>query len=75
MVLFISDTQFAFISGQLITDSVLLANEVIHSIKKGIHFNGGFVLKLDFEKAFDCVDRDFILRVMEVMGFGSRWIS
>lgn len=44
-------------------------------MKKGIYCCGGIVLKLDFEKAFDCVDSDFLLQFMEAMGFGSGWIS
>lgn len=32
-----------------------------------------FILKVDFEKAFDSISWDFILRTMGQMGFGSKW--
>lgn len=33
------------------------------------------VLKLDYEKAYDCVSCDFLRYVMKKMGFRSKWIS
>ena len=39
------------------------------------HFNeneeeGGLLLQVDFEKAFDSVDHHFLIKTMEKMGFG-----
>lgn len=36
-------------------------------------FNGGLVLEIDFQKAFDCIDRDFLNFIMVNMRFGPRW--
>lgn len=33
---------------------------------------GGFVIKLDFAKAYDNVDWNFLLNMMNVMGFGDK---
>jgi hypothetical protein len=40
----------------------MIANEIVHGVKKkGIH---GFMLKVDFHKAFDSVLRDYLEEVM-----------
>ncbi|EOY01010.1 Uncharacterized protein TCM_010920 [Theobroma cacao] len=53
----------------------MLTNEVIHSMRGKLHNKGGIVLKLDFEKAFDRVDWEYISLVMQAMGFGHQWCS
>lgn len=45
--------QTAFIKGRYILESVALAHEVIHEVKKS--GSQGLVLKLDYEKAYDRV--------------------
>lgn len=35
----------------------------------------GLVCKIDFEKAYDRVDWDFLIWVLRQKGFGERWIS
>ncbi|RVX03364.1 putative ribonuclease H protein [Vitis vinifera] len=51
-----------------IMDTMLVANEAIDSIVKS---NRGVILcKLDIEKAYDHVDWDFLLAMMEKMGLG-----
>ncbi|WRX16641.1 Reverse transcriptase domain - like 10 [Theobroma cacao] len=52
----VSDSQNAFISDYQITDEIMLASEVIHSMCKNLHNESGIVLKLDFKKAFDHMD-------------------
>jgi hypothetical protein len=33
------------------------------------------ILKLDYEKAYDRVNIDFLLEILETRGFGSKWIG
>jgi len=49
----VSPSQSAFIAGRNILDSVLIANEMLDSMKSRSY--QGFLLKLDFRKAFDTV--------------------
>jgi hypothetical protein len=69
----ISPNQTTFIKGRYILQSVVSTHEVIHS---AVH-NGqsGFIFKLDYEKAYDRVDKDFLLRVIRMRGFSLRWMS
>ncbi|KAL4271167.1 hypothetical protein GQ457_13G010790 [Hibiscus cannabinus] len=67
----ISKTQFAFIPGHQILDCSLIANEVIDSVQR--LGSMGMALKIDFKKAYDSVDWNFLLKIMEAMGFGERW--
>ncbi|KAL6327639.1 hypothetical protein AAG906_022202 [Vitis piasezkii] len=68
----VSKAQGAFVEGRQILDAVLIANEAIDSTLK--NNESGILCKLDIEKAYDKVDWNFILTIMEKMGFGEKWI-
>lgn len=68
-----SSNQSAFIKGIYILEIVVTAHEVLHSTHKSS--NPGLVLKLDYEKAFDKVNLDFLLEILHKRGFGPSWIG
>ena len=69
----ISQSQYAFVEGRQILDAVLIANEVLDSILR--RKKSDLVCKLDIEKAYDNINWEFVLQVMDSMGFGNRWLS
>ena len=58
---------------ETILDAPLIANEVIDLIMR--RKERGVLCKLDFEKAYDQINWNFIVKVLERMGFGERWIG
>ena len=42
--------------------------------KKKIQKNGNMAMKLDMSKAYDRVEWNFLIKIMEMMGFHSKWI-
>jgi len=67
----ILDTQSAFVKGQQILDGIMVANEVVDEAKK---LNRDLLLlKVDFEKAYDSVDWNYLNEVMCKMSFPTLW--
>ncbi|KAA3472506.1 reverse transcriptase [Gossypium australe] len=55
----VSDTQYAFIKGRQMFDRILIANEIIHSIKKNLELGGNIIFKLEISKAYGYVRWEF----------------
>ena len=64
-------SQTAFMSSRNILGVVVL-HETLHELKRKKKLNG-VVLKLDFEKAYDKVNWDFLQQTLRMKGFSSRW--
>lgn len=67
----IAREQNAFVPNRQMLDSVLVASEVIEFARN--RNLKGYVLKLDFAKAYDRVDWFFLDRILAHKGFGVRW--
>ncbi|KAF5466911.1 hypothetical protein F2P56_016793 [Juglans regia] len=72
----ISANQSAFIPGRIITDNVMVAYEVLHSMKvskKGKE--GSMAIKLDISKAYDRIEWPYVTVVMKRLGFCDEWTN
>jgi hypothetical protein len=63
----IAANQTAFIKGMFILESMVLAHEIIHDAVQKKEF--GCIFKLDYEKAYDRVDRSFLLKILRQKRF------
>ena len=72
----ITKHQSAFAKNSLISNHVLVAFETLHCMKSHNSRKTGFMaLKLDMSKACDRVEWNYLQKLMEKMGFCSRWIG
>lgn len=65
----VDNIQLAFLKGRCILDNIAMPEELLFSIHKrrlDVH-----ALKVDFAKAFDSVDWDFLFELLKVRGFGT----
>jgi hypothetical protein len=67
----ISDLQYGFIKGRYIMDGVLSLHEIIHEVKR--RKQNGVIFKVDFEKAYDKVNWNFLHNMTMKKGFGDKW--
>jgi hypothetical protein len=65
----ISPLQSAFVPSRNIQDNTILAHELLHSFKHKRGKGGFMFLNMDMEKAFDKMEWDFILAIMQKLGF------
>ncbi|XP_071730091.1 uncharacterized protein [Rutidosis leptorrhynchoides] len=69
----ISPIQTTFISGHQFLDGPLMLSEIITWIKKS---NKKILLfKVDFEKAYDYVNWDYLMFMLSSFGFGPKWCA
>ncbi|XP_057457311.1 uncharacterized protein LOC130748162 [Lotus japonicus] len=68
----IDEDQSAFLGGRYMHDSVIVANEVIHEARR--KKKATLIFKDDFEKAYDSIDREFFIYMMQCLKFSEQWI-
>lgn len=66
-------SQNSFVMGREILDVVLIADKAINLLLKSNEC--GVLCKLDIEKTYDHVNWNFLLSVLQNMGFGKKWIG
>ncbi|KAJ3690445.1 hypothetical protein LUZ61_019609 [Rhynchospora tenuis] len=69
----ISQSQTGFIKGRLISENFIVARELVNHLNSSS--NQAFLFKLDFYKAFDSVDWNFLFSVLLHRGFPSRYVA
>ncbi|KAJ4768712.1 RNA-directed DNA polymerase (reverse transcriptase)-related family protein [Rhynchospora pubera] len=69
----ISISQTGFLKGRLITENFNVARELVHHLNSSQH--NGVLLKLDFYKAFDSVNWDFLFSLMLHRGFPQKYVD
>ena len=72
----VSETQSAFVAGRLISDNILIAQEMFHGLRTNEACKGKYMtVKTDMSKAYDRVEWTFIKALLQKMGFHEHWIK
>jgi hypothetical protein len=71
VAIIIYKSQTTFIKGRNVINSVLALREILHETK--IKRKVGVLLKLNFEKAYDKVNWDFLLQCLSKRSFNNTW--
>ncbi|KAK1302016.1 hypothetical protein QJS10_CPB12g00666 [Acorus calamus] len=68
----VEPSQAAFLPGRLLQEGFISAQELVSALQKDKR--RGLLFKLDFARAYNTVDREFLLSLIEMHGFQPRWI-
>jgi hypothetical protein len=71
----ISPFQTAFVPGRHIQDNSILAHEMLHSLKSKRGRGGLMAVNVAMEKAFDKMEWNFLLVILQKLGFHAKWIN
>lgn len=72
----ISETQSSFVPGRLISDNILIAQEMFHGLMTNKLCQDKFMaIKTDMSKAYDSIEWTFIQALLSQMEFHQHWIK
>ena len=69
----LSDTQTCSVPGRQISQNLRFIRDVIFFCD--VNKINGYILSMDQEKAFDMMDRDFVIKIFKKMNFGEKFIQ
>lgn len=71
----VNPLQAGFIPGRQVADNIIIAQEMIQSIRTCRVKKGDMMVKLDLEKAYDHVNWEFLIETLELLQFlkAIRW--
>lgn len=65
----VGDWQASFIPGRQMTDNIIVAQELAHSMRTRRRKHGEMIVKIDLEKAYDRIDWRFLEAILEQVDF------
>ncbi|KAJ9560185.1 LOW QUALITY PROTEIN: hypothetical protein OSB04_005345 [Centaurea solstitialis] len=72
----ISANQTTFVKNRLITDNIIIAFEMLHSMHRNTRKKQGeMAIKVDISKAYDRLNWDFLRQMLLALGFSLRWTN
>lgn len=69
----ISPEKTGFVEGRQILDGLVVAQEVIHTLKT--KKEKGMLIKLDLSKAYDRLSWKYLTEILKAFGFCDRWVN
>eukprot|EP00253_Pinus_taeda_P015705 PITA_15705 len=69
----ISPEKTGFVEGRQILDGLVVAQEVLHTMKT--KKEKGMLIKLDLSKAYDRLSWKYLERILKAFGFCDRWVN